>query len=88
MEELLGRGIDDLPATVAVRQIRSRHPRFGPGMEVPDGVERFTVGTALDLVAEDIEVLVDGQRVVGVVRRRIVGDGTGRNAQGSAHGRG
>jgi len=81
---LLGSAVDGLPSAVTVREIRAGHKDLSPRVEVPDGVERITVGSALDLFAEHVEILVDGQRVVGVVRRYKVGHRTRRDAQSAA----
>ena len=78
---LFGSAVESLPSAVTVRQIGTGHEDLGPRMEVPDGVEGIAVGSALDLFAEDVEILVDGQRVVGVVRRHEVGHRTRRDTQ-------
>ena len=80
---LLGRSVKGLPSAVSVRQIRTGHVHFGPGVEVPDGIIAITVGAALDLFAEHVEIFVDRQRVVRVVGRHKVSHRTRRNAQGT-----
>ena len=67
-----------------MRKIRAGHEDLSPRVEVPDGVVAITVRPALDLFAKDVEILVDGQRVVGFVGRHEVGHRTGRNTQSAA----
>lgn len=82
---LLRGGINDLPATVTLRQVRSWHPHIVPDVIVPAGVPALAVWPTLNLLALSCEVLVYGQWTVGVVRWHVVGDRSARDSQRSAH---
>ena len=52
-----------------------------PGVEVPNGILIVAIWAALHLITKDIEVLVDGQGVVGITCGNEIGHGTRWNTQ-------
>ena len=73
--------VNGLPASQPRVEIGPRHPRFVPHVEVPDGVVPL-----LQVIAPDVDVLVDRHVVIGVVRRGEVGHAASGNPQAPQHG--
>lgn len=77
--------VDGLPSTVAVREIRSRHPSLRPGMEVPHGILIVSIRSTLHLLTKHIKVLVNRQCMIGITGRNEVGHRTRRDTKSAEH---